>query len=333
MARRAISIQTVRRIQLSMVHNNGELIGGQAVIEGVMMRRQAVCSVAVRKPSGQVVVRRDRWRTLTGRFPWMKWPMVRGPVFLVEALVNGMRALSYSANQALEEEESQAEKGLSTWAIALTMILAVGLAVGLFVVLPHVLTIIFGKLTGSGLSVKSAWFHLVDGVIKVIFFVAYIWIISLMRDIRRVFMYHGAEHKCVHAQEAGRELTIENIRPFSRLHPRCGTAFILFVLLISLFLFSAVFPILPQPIEREGVAAHAFYIVLKIFLMIPIAGVAYELIRMSGKHLDNPLVKAIVCPGLWMQRLTTKEPTDEMIEVAVVALKSTLENEDEVTPV
>jgi uncharacterized protein YqhQ len=219
---------------LSIVHNNGELIGGQAVIEGVMMRRQSICSVAVRKPSGQVVVRRDRWRTLTDRHPWMKWPLVRGPVFLVEAVVNGMRALSYSANQALEDE-SQDQKGLSPWAMALTMITAVGLAVALFVVVPHILTIILGKLTGSNLTVKSAWFHLIDGAIKVAFFVAYIWIISLMRDIRRVFMYHGAEHKCVHAQEAGRELTIENIRPFSRLHPRCGTAFLLFVLLISIF--------------------------------------------------------------------------------------------------
>jgi uncharacterized protein YqhQ len=308
------------------------LIGGQAVIEGVMMRRQTVCSVAVRKPSGQVVVRRDRWRTLTDRFTWMKWPLVRGPVFLVEAVVNGMRALSYSANQALEDE-SKEEKGLSPWAMALTMISAVGLAVGLFMVLPHVLTLILGKVAGHGLSVKSAWFHLIDGLIKVVFFVAYIWIISLMRDIRRVFMYHGAEHKCVHAQEAGQELTVDNIRPFSRLHPRCGTAFILFVLLISIFLFSAVFPLLPKPFAREGaVWTQGVYILLKIVLMIPIAGLAYELIRLSGRHLDNPLVKAVVCPGLVMQRLTTREPTDEMIEVAVVALKSTLEDQDEPRP-
>jgi uncharacterized protein YqhQ len=317
---------------VAIFRNNGELIGGQAVIEGVMMRRQSICSVAVRKPSGQVVVRRDRWRTLTDRFPWLKWPLIRGPVFLVEAVVNGMRALSYSANQALEDEEKD-EKGLSTWAMALTMFLAVGLAVGLFIVLPHVLTVILGKVAGHGLSVKSAWFHLVDGVIKVVFFVAYIWIISLMRDIRRVFMYHGAEHKCVHAQEAGQELTVDNIRPFSCLHPRCGTAFILFVLLISLFLFSAVFPLLPKPFANEGVWAHGFYIIIKIILMIPISGLAYELIRLSGKHLDNPLIKAIVYPGLLMQRLTTREPTDEMIEVAVVALQSTLEDDPEPRPV
>ena len=314
---------------MAVIHNNGELIGGQAVLEGVMMRARDVCSIAVRRASGRVVVDRRPWKTLTRKFKFLKMPLVRGPVFLIEAMVNGLSALSFSANQALEEEE---EKALSPWAMALTMGLAVAFAIGLFVVLPHLLTVLVGKVSKSGLTVDSAMFHLVDGVIKVAFFIGYIWLIARLKDIRRVFMYHGAEHKCVHAHEAGKEMTVENVRPFSRLHPRCGTAFILFVLLISLFLFSAIFPLLPGAGKGGAVWTHAAYIGLKIFLMIPIAGVSYEIIRASAKRMENPLVRLAVAPGLIMQRMTTGEPTDDMIEVAIVALKSAIADQKDQTP-
>ncbi len=298
---------------------SGVTVGGQAVIEGVMMKAPRRLCVAVRRPSGAVVLKNDPFRPLSLSLPFLAWPFLRGPVVLLETLVHGLQALSFSANQALEEEEGEEELG--GWALALTMILAIAAGMGLFVALPHLLSLYLGRLSAFGFDEHSFWFHLTDGVIKVVVFVAYLWIISRMRDIKRVFEYHGAEHKSIYCFEAGLPLTVENAREFSRLHPRCGTAFLLVVLVVSIAIFAVIFPLLPR-LAPAAWLNQVFQIVLKIFLMLPIAGLAYEIIRLAGKKGGQGFWGAMLWPGLQMQRLTTREPDDAQIEVALTALKA-----------
>ena len=203
-----------------------------------MMKAPRRLCVAVRRPSGGIVVKSDPLRPLSVRFPVFGWPFFRGPVVLGETLVQGMRALAFSAQQAMEEEEED----LGSWTLGFTLVLALAAGMGLFVALPHLLSLWLGSLPGFQFDEQSLYFHLTDGIIKVAIFVAYLWIISLFKDVRRVFEYHGAEHKSIFCFEAGQELTVANARVFSRLHPRCGTAFLLVVLVISIFIFAAVFP-------------------------------------------------------------------------------------------
>jgi uncharacterized protein YqhQ len=188
-------------------------------------------------------------------------------------------------------------------------------------------TLGFGVLIGSDLTVRSLWFHVVDGIIKVGMFVGYIALISLMSEIRRVFQYHGAEHKSIHAYEKGEELTVENARKYPTLHRRCGTAFLLLVLVSSIFLFAIVFPLLPKDLFESRVVTNIFYVLFKILLLFPIAGFSYEVIR-SGEKLNNRLLDLLLLPGLWLQKMTTREPSDDQLEVALVALKRTLEKEE-----
>ena len=298
-------------------------VGGQAVIEGIMMRAPKTFTVVVRRPDGQLSVREDRWRSPMERWPILKSPFLRGCIVLYEALFNGIQALTYSAQEALGEEEEK----LGPWALGGTIAFAIGGAMLLFVVVPHLATIGVGALFGVDLGVRSVWFHVIDGIIKVTIFVAYIALISLMKDIRRVFQYHGAEHKSIHAYERGDELTVENARKYSTLHSRCGTAFILLVLMLSIFLFTAVFPLLPKELMGSKIATNAFYIFFKMLLLVPIAGISYEIIRLGDRH-DNKVLRGCLMPGLWLQKLTTREPTDDQIEVAIVALKKTLEREE-----
>ncbi len=297
-------------------------VGGQAVIEGIMMRAPKTFTVVVRKPDGQLSVREDRWYSPMERWPALKKPFLRGCIVLYEALFNGIQALSYSAQEAVGEEEEK----LSPWALAGTIAFAIGAALVLFVVIPHLATLGMGLLFGRELTVKSLWFHVIDGVIKVAIFVGYIFAISLMKEIRRVFQYHGAEHKSIHAYEQGEELTVENARKYPTLHARCGTAFIMLVLLVSIFLFSLVFPFFPNDLFGNKMATNLFFIAVKMFLLLPIAGFSYELIRF-GERVRNPLLDVVLKPGLLLQRLTTREPSDDQIEVALVALKRTLERE------
>ncbi len=217
-------------------------VGGQAVIEGIMMRAPKTLTIVVRKPDGQLSVREDRWYSPMERWPALKKPFLRGCIVLYEALFNGIQALSFSAQEAVGEEEEK----LSPWALGGTILFAIGAALGLFVVIPHLATVGMGVLFGKDLTVKSLWFHVIDGVIKVAIFVGYIYAISLMKEIRRVFQYHGAEHKSIHAYEQGEELTVENARKYPTLHARCGTAFIMLVLLVSIFLFLSRIPLLPE---------------------------------------------------------------------------------------
>jgi uncharacterized protein YqhQ len=297
-------------------------VGGQAVIEGIMMRAPKTFTVVVRKPDGNLAVREDRWYSPMERWPLLKKPILRGSIVLYEALFNGIQALTYSAQEALGEDEEP----LGPWALAGTIAMAIGGAVLLFVVVPHLATLGIGWLSGTNLGVRSVWFHVIDGLIKVSLFIAYVFFISLLKEIRRVFQYHGAEHKSIHVYEKGEELTVENARKYSTVHNRCGTAFILLVLVFSIFLFTVVFPFLPRDLLGSRIITNAFYILIKIVLLLPIAGASYEIIRL-GERIDNPILKLLLLPGLWMQKLTTREPSDDQLEVALVALKRTLEKE------
>ncbi len=301
-------------------------VGGQAVIEGVMMRSPKAMAIVCRRPSGEIIVRDEPWRSITGRLKFLRWPFFRGTVVFIEAMVNGIQALTFSANQALEEEEDGGP--LSPWAMAGTIILALGLAIGLFVVAPHVLSLFVGRVFDAEMGVRSVSFHVIDGVLKVAFFIGYILAISMLKDIKRLFMYHGAEHMSIHTYEAQEPLTVPFARRHPTLHPRCGTAFLLLVLLISIAFFAVVFPFLPRP-EGPGWLVQGAFIGVKMLLLMPIAGTAYEVTRLAGKHPDNPWVKPLIWPGMALQKLTTKRPTDDQLEVALCALDAALKIEAE----
>jgi len=304
------------------MHGGRINVGGQAVLEGVMMRSPSALAVAVRKANGEVAIKESPWHSITERFPILGLPFFRGSVVLLESLINGLDALSFSANQALEDET---EEQMGAWAIGLTIVASLGLGMLLFVAVPHYLSLLIGRLSGHPIGVTSFLFHLMDGAIKLALFLGYIWLISRIKEIGRLFEYHGAEHKSIYAYEAGQELTVENARAHTTLHPRCGTAFIIVVLLISIVFFTAIFPLLGA--RGQGWVVQLAYIAVKIALMFPIAGLAYELNRYASRHMDSLLLRAAVAPGLWVQRLTTREPSDDQIEIALIALKKTLSME------
>ena len=292
-----------------------------------MMRSPRSFAVAVRRPSGEIVVREDRWRSLWGKAPWLKFmkrPFLRGGVVLVESLVNGIQALNFAASQQGDEDSPP----LSSAAMAMTIVFAFALGLGLFVGLPHLLSWGFGELTGTDAEGRSLSFHLVDGAFKMAIFIGYVWLIGKMKEIGRVFQYHGAEHKSIYTYEKGLTLNVENARAQSRLHPRCGTSFILFVLLISIFLFSGVFPLLPKLVDNVFLN-HLLYIFIKIPLMLPVAGMSYEVIRLAGRKNKSRVVRAVSWPGLQLQRLTTREPDDRQLEIALVALRKALWRESQ----
>ncbi|MCK4486781.1 MAG: DUF1385 domain-containing protein [Desulfobacterales bacterium] len=295
-------------------------VGGQAVIEGVMMRAPKSLAIALRRPNGEILIKDDRWHSLSERWSFLKWPFVRGSLIILEAMINGMQALTFSANQALEEQE----ESLGGWALFFIIFVGLGAGVVLFVVLPHVISCLVGRLFGVRLGVEHLLFHLIDGAVKIIIFLGYVWLISLSKEIRRIFEYHGAEHKSVYAYEAGEALTVENAKKFSTVHPRCGTAFILVVLLISIFSFSIVFPFVPTLHNGPGVMNQMIAITIKVLFMFPIAGLAYEMIRFSSRNMDRGLIRLVILPGLWMQKLTTREPSDDQLEVALAALNRVL---------
>jgi uncharacterized protein YqhQ len=211
------------------------------------------------------------------------------------------------------------------------MVVAVAFGLGLFVAVPPLLSLWLGRLRALAFDEMSLWFHLTDGVIKVTLFVAYLWLISRMKDIQRVFEYHGAEHKTIYCFEAGQELTVANARAYSRLHPRCGTAFLLVVLVVSMLIFALVFPLLPK-FSPSAVLNQAAQIGLKVLLMLPIAGISYEVIRLAGKKGGTGIWGLLLWPGLQMQRLTTREPDDDQIEIALAALKAAVGTAEDAEP-
>ncbi|WP_302122064.1 DUF1385 domain-containing protein [Acidaminococcus fermentans] len=285
-------------------------VGGQAVIEGVMMRGPGKLAVAVRKPNGEITVDLKDAGSVSDRYPILKKPFLRGVVSLVESLIYGMKALSFSAQASGEEEEG--EESMSSLELAGTIAVSVGLAVLLFVVLP---TGAMKLLQNEGFSPMVL--NLCEGLLRLGIFLLYIWGISRQKDIQRVFQYHGAEHKTIYTYEHGLPLRVENVRPFSTLHPRCGTNFLMIVMLISIFIFT--FLGWPSLWER---------ILSRILLMPVVAGISYEIIRFAGKHMDKPWVRAAILPGLALQKLTTRQPDDDQIEVAIASLKAVLPPEE-----
>ena len=286
------------------------LIGGQAVIEGVMMRSLTGYSVAVRQPDGGVAIRKDKLVSITAKYPFLKTPVLRGSVVLIQSLILGMRALNYSASVSSAGEDGEPE--MSNWAIAGSMIMALVLGVGLFILAPLGLTNLIRHYLLPEMG--NFTYNAIDGVIRAIFFFVYIASISLMEDIRRVFQYHGAEHKTVYTFEANEALTVENARTKSTLHPRCGTSFLLFVMAISILVFSLI----------PSTAHFSMKFGARVVLIPLIAGLAYEIIRFSARHLSNPVCKVLIRPGMWLQRITTKEPDDKQLEIAIIALKEAL---------
>lgn len=284
-------------------------IGGQAVIEGVMMRAPRSMAIAVRRPGGEIVVKRDRVVPLSERFPILKLPMVRGALALFSSLIIGIKALSFSANEAMVDEEKKEE--ISTLAMGGTMAVALIFGILLFFILPLYLTKLMVPFVGD----SNIVFNLLDGLIRVIVFFMYILSISRMKDIQRVFQYHGAEHKSIFAFEAGDSLTVENVQRYSRLHPRCGTSFLLIVMIVSILVFS----LIPKP--------WPFYLKAgsRVILLPLIAGISYELLKLSAKHEKSRLVRFLIAPGLALQKLTTREPDNDQIEVAIRSMEEALE--------
>lgn len=282
-------------------------VGGQAVIEGVMMRGKTHVAVAVRQPDGEISVDVRPVNSISDRYPILKKPFLRGVVSLVESLVMGMKALAYSAQVSGDEDEK-----LDSKEMALTIAVSAGLAILLFIVIPT-----WSMRFLTGITQDHMALNLAEGVLRMAIFLAYIAAISSMNDIQRVFQYHGAEHKTIYTYEAGLPLKVENVRPFSTLHPRCGTNFLMIVMLISMFIFT----FLGWPSLLERIAS-------RIILMPVIAGVSYELIRYAGAHTDNPLVRIAITPGILLQKLTTRQPDDSQIEVAIASLKAVVPPED-----
>ncbi len=297
-------------------------IGGQAVIEGVMMRGKHNWAVAVRTPDGDIHVEEHELTTAVSKRPWLGKPIIRGVVGLYETLVLAMKAFMISASLAGETEEEQ----LSSKEIGVTVILGAALAIGLFIVLPTFAT---NFLLGQVTERPFAW-NALHGAFVVALFFLYIWAISKMKDIQRVFAYHGAEHKTIHAYEHGLPLTPEVIQQFETMHVRCGTAFLLMLMVIAIIVFS-LFPVrfIAEQMgidQRWGVTLMA--IVMRIVLLPVIAGIAYEVVKWAGKDPDRPLVKIVLWPGLQLQKMTTNEPTDDMIEVAVASMERVIEREE-----
>jgi len=274
-------------------------VGGQAVIEGVMMRGPEYIATAVRTPSGEIVVKKDPVRSIADRFPILKKPFIRGVISLYESLVYGMKSLSYSAQVSGEEEEQ-----MNSVQIGLTMAFSMVLAIVVFLVIPT-----YGAKFIPGVAEDPMRLNIVEGVLRLVIFLLYIYGISLTKDIQRVFEYHGAEHQTIWTYEAGEDLTVENVQKHSRLHPRCGTNFLLIVMVVSIFVFA--FLGWPNLLER---------IVSRIILMPVVAGVSYEMIRLAGRS-SNPIVQTVIKPGLWLQLLTTRKPHPDQIEVAIRALE------------
>jgi len=291
-------------------------IGGQAVLEGVMMRGPSAWSVAVRKPNGEIAEVNRSISSALLRHRWMRLPVIRGVVALGESLAIGFRALAISANYAAQPEEGEedVETELSRGQLIFAFAIAIGFAIMLFKVSPALIT--------NWLPIESTGaFVIVEGVVRVFIFVAYLSLISLLPDLRRVFQYHAAEHKAINAYEAGSELEPEVVQRFSLLHVRCGTAFLLYVMVIAIFVFAFF-----------GRPAWYWLVVTRILLLPVIAGMAYELIRFAGKHPQNPALRTLLAPGLWLQRLTTRQPTLDQIEVSIRALREVLRLEGRSTP-
>ncbi len=293
-------------------------VGGQAVIEGVMMRSPNRVAVAVRRPDGKIVLKNDPYISLTKRGKFWGSPIIRGAVILIESMVLGVKALTFSGDVAIEEEQKKENNkkkkkskptGLSNLWLIGTVIFSLFFGLALFFYLPLILTELLGAKSGF-------WFNIIDGVIRILIFLLYLVLITQWKDIQRIFEYHGAEHQTIFTYEDGKDLTVENSSKYTPHHPRCGTSFLITVLLVSIF----VFMFLGKPdtiVER----------LIRLAFVPVIGGLSYEAIKLSDKNKNNPLVRIAIKPGLWLQKITARKPDESMLEVAIVALKASLGKE------
>jgi uncharacterized protein YqhQ len=287
-------------------------IGGQAVLEGVMMRGVSTWAVAVRTPEGEIEVTSEPIVSWAKRHRVLRWPVIRGVVALAESLKIGFRALAISANAQLPEDEEGEKEEIGGWMWGLTIAFSLALAIGLFFVVPVGATSLIKDWLGSALL-----FWLVEGILRTAIFIGYIVAISRLRDLRRVFEYHGAEHKTISAFEAGDELTPQRAKLYSRLHPRCGTSFLLIVMVLAIFVFAPI-----------GLPAWYWLLASRILGIPLIAGLSYEVIKWAGKNRSKRWVRAVMWPGLMLQNLTTREPDEEQLEVGIRSLEAVLAVED-----
>jgi uncharacterized protein YqhQ len=347
-------------------------VGGQAVIEGVMMRSPASFTVVCRRPDGSIVIKEEAWRPVWSGMRFLRWPLLRGAVVLLESLLNGISALTFSASQQMTAEERAAgkkpgqkkkkkaagptaagtelaegaaaaakvvagaplrslgaraadqpadgEPGASTLATWGMVAMSLTFGIALFVGAPHLAA--WGLGAFFGFDSATVTFHLVDGGIKLALLVGYMAAISLLPDVRRVFQYHGAEHKAIFTYERGLPLTVDNARAQTRFHPRCGTSFLLIVIGVSVVLFSA---LLTYRLSDRAVVDHLLKIAIKVPLMFPVAGLAYELIKLAGKKCETSrMARMLSAPGMLLQKITTREPDDQQLEIALISIRKTL---------
>lgn len=290
-------------------------IGGQAVLEGVMMKNKEKYAVAVRKPDGEIEVEVETYQGLAHGSKFKELPFIRGIFNFLDSLILGTRALNYSASFYEEEEgkETKFDKAMDKVSggngekllSGIVTVISIMLAVGIFIVLPYFISSLFESFIRN-----RSLMAIIEGVIRIALFLLYVWGISAMKDIRRLYQYHGAEHKCINCIEKGRPLTVHNVMRSSRLHKRCGTSFIFFVMLVSIVLFFF--------IQVDNVAEK---VILRILLMPVVAGISYEIIRLAGRT-DNVFIKILSAPGMWIQRMTTREPDESMAEVAIASVEA-----------
>ena len=290
-------------------------IGGQAVLEGVMMKNKEKYAVAVRKPDGEIEVEVENYQGLAHGSKFKELPFIRGIFNFLDSLILGTRALNYSASFYEEEEgkETKFDKAMDKMSggngekllSGIVTVISIMLAVGIFIVLPYFISSLFDSFIRN-----RSLMAIIEGVIRIALFLLYVWGISAMKDIRRLYQYHGAEHKCINCIEKGRPLTVHNVMRSSRLHKRCGTSFIFFVMLVSIVLFFF--------IQVDNVAEK---VILRILLMPVVAGISYEIIRLAGRT-DNVFIKILSAPGMWIQRMTTREPDESMAEVAIASVEA-----------
>jgi len=306
-------------------------VGGQAVIEGVMMRAHGTVATAVRRANGEILVKKEEFRSLTEKYKWLSIPILRGGVGLVEMLILGIKTLNYSAEVAMEDLREEGEKkqvrvnsqqkprknkGMSQVTLVLTLVVALTAGLAIFFVTPLLVTTKVFNVEREVLV-----FNLIAGAIRIAILLAYLIGISMMKDVKRIFQYHGAEHKSVYAFEFNEELTVSNAKRYITLHPRCGTSFVLIVMFVAVLLFSILDACLITLLGKINLS-------IRLLVHLPfipiIGGIAYEFIRLSAKKSNTRIGKIIVAPGLWLQKITTREPDEKQLEVALVALQCAL---------
>jgi uncharacterized protein YqhQ len=304
-------------------------IGGQAVIEGVMMRSPERIATAVRRSNGNIELKLQDYQSLIQRQKWLNIPLLRGAITLIEVMILGIKHLNYSADVAMkdaEEEENKKKKdkrkkvkdkkksGMSTFSAIVTVTIALTIGLGLFFVFP-----LYATTQLFSIEKEAFAFNLVAGSIRIALFLGYIYLISMLKDVKRLFRYHGAEHKTIYAFESGEDVTVDNTRPYTTLHPRCGTSFLVMVMFISLIFFSILDSFI---ILYHGNITLFIRLATHLPLVPLVGGISYEAIKTSAKNVNNSIVKSLIAPGLALQRITTQEPDDDMLEVAIVALKA-----------